>query len=272
MSAAKAFYFATPFMVLRTVLVLGIWIALVLQLRRISLRQDRDSSPIHHRRLVRYSAIFAVVFAISFSVMSVDWLMAIDPRWSSTIFAVYVFAGLFVSGLAALTLVVLALRAGPLRTIVSDGHLHDLGLLLFAFSTFWAYIWLSQYLLIWYGNLPDEITHYLRRTSGAWQPLFLLNPIVNWIAPFLLLIRWHAKHNARVLILVCLLLMFGHWLDLYLLIMPDLFQAPVFGLPEALIPLGYFALFACLTSRALARAPLMPVHDPFLEESLHHDM
>ena len=205
--------------------------------------------------------------------MSVDWLMAIDPRWSSTVFAVYVFAGLFASGLAALTLVVLVLRVrDPLGTRVTDAHLHDLGALLFVFSTFWAYIWLSQYLLIWYGNLPEEITHYVRRTTGAWLPMFLVNPVVNWVVPFLLLIRWPAKHNVRVLILVCLLLILGHWLDLYLLIMPDLFAAPAFGPPEALIPLGYAGLLACLTSRALARAPVMPVHDPFVEESLHHNI
>jgi hypothetical protein len=273
MSASKAFYLSTPFMLLRTVVVLGVWIFFVVKLRQFSLRQDRDGSPIHHRQLVRYSAIFVVVFAISFLLMSVDWLMAIDPRWSSTIFAVYVFAGLFASGLAALTLIVVALRiAGPLRTIVTDAHVHDLGALLFAFSTFWAYIWLSQYLLIWYGNLPEEITHYLRRTSGAWRPIFLLNPILNWVVPFLLLIRWDGKHRVRVLAPVCLLLIVGHWLDLYLLIMPDLFEAPAFGPPEALIPLGYAGLFAYLTSRALARAPLMPVHDPFLQESLQHEL
>jgi hypothetical protein len=271
LSPAKAFYLSTPFVLLRTVLVLAAWVFLVYKLRHISLQQDRDASPIHHRRLVRYSATFAVVFAFSFALATVDWLMAIDPHWSSTIFAVYVFAGLLTSGLAALTLIVIALRAHGTLRIVHDAHLHDLGQLLFAFSTFWAYIWLSQYLLVWYGNLPEEITHYVRRTNQAWLPIFLVNPIVNWAAPFLLLMRWSAKHNVRMLTFVCLLLILGHWLDLYLLIMPDLFEAPALGLPEALIPLGYAGLFAVLTSRALTRAPVIPVHDPFLEESLHHE-
>jgi hypothetical protein len=270
---AKAVYLATPFVLVRTVAVLGAWVWLVHKLRRTSLQQDDDPSPIHHRRMVRYSAVFVVVFAFSFSLASVDWLMAIDPQWSSTMFAVYVFAGLLAAGLAVLTLIVLALRAhGPLRTIVTDAHLHDLGTLLFAFSTFWAYIWLSQYLLIWYGNLPEEVTPYVRRTAGAWLPVFLLNPILNWAAPFLLLIRWRAKHHVGVLTAACLLLVVGHWLDLYLLIMPDLFAAPALGVQETFIPLGYAGLFLVLTSRALARAPVLPPHDPFLEESLHHEV
>src|SRR5262245_48991814 len=114
-------------------------------------------------RLVTRSAIFVVVFAVTLALASVDWLMSLNPHWSSTIFAIYVFAGLLASGLAALTLITIALRAsGPLSGVVTDAHLHDLGKLLLAFSTFWAYIWLSQYLLIWYGNLPEEVTFYAR--------------------------------------------------------------------------------------------------------------
>lgn len=269
--AAKAFYLSTPFVFARMALVLALWVVLARALRAASLRQDADPDPAHHRRLVRCSALFAVVFPLTFALASVDWLMSLDPHWYSTIFAVYLFAGVLVSGLAALTLIVILLRAsGALTDVVSEGHLHDLGKLLFAFSTFWAYIWLSQYLLIWYANLPEEVTHYLRRTGDVWVPLFLVNLGVNWILPFVVLMPRAAKRSPRVLAGVSVVLLLGHWLDLYLLIMPEILDAPVFGLVEVLIPLSYAGLFFYLTSRALAQAPLVPRHDPYLEESLNH--
>ena len=154
-----------------------------------------------------------MVFAASFSVASTDWLMSLDPHWSSTIFAVYVFAGLVQLGLAVTTLMVLILRQrGPFRAVVGESHLHDLGKLLFTFSTFWAYIWLSQYLLIWYGNLPEEVTHYMSRTSPAWIRLFLLNLVVNWVVPFLVLLPRATKRSPAVLAGVCLLILAGRWL------------------------------------------------------------
>jgi hypothetical protein len=270
--ADKSLYLSTPLVFIRMALVLAIWVTLARAIRRTSLRQDEDPAAAHHQRLVRFSAFFAVVFAGTFALGSVDWLMSLDPHWYSTIFAVYLFAGLLVSGLAALTLIVLVLRAlGPLRDIVGPAHLHDLGKLLFAFSTFWAYIWFSQYLLIWYSNLPEEVTHYVRRTNDAWAPLFVLNLGVNWVVPFVALLPRAAKRNARVLAGVCLVLLVGHWLDLYLLIMPELFDAPTFGPLEVLIPVSYSALFFYLTSRALAEASVVPLHDPYLEESLTHD-
>jgi hypothetical protein len=268
-------YLNSAFVFARMAIVLGVWVLFARAIRCASLRQDEDPAlaPMHHRRLVTYSALFTVVFAVSLSVGSVDWIMSLEPRWSSTIFAVYVFAGLLVSGLAALTLIVILLRHfGPLDGIVQESHLHDLGKLVFAFSTFWAYIWLSQYLLIWYGNLPDEIPYYAHRTGGPWLRWFLLNPIVNWGVPFLVLLPRASKHNPRVLGAVCALILCGHYLDLYLLIVPDLRSAPAFGLLEMLVPLGYVSLFVLVTSRALAQAPLVPRHDPLLDESLHHHL
>jgi len=187
------------------------------------------------------------------------------------VFAVYVFAGLLVLGLALVTLIVVVLRErGPLAGVVSEEHLHDLGKLLFAFTTFWAYIWLSQYLLVWYANLPDEVTHYLHRTGPPWLGLFLVNLLVNWAVPFLVLLPRAAKRSPRVLKWICLLLLGGRWLDLYLLVMPERAARPSLGPLEVLVPLGCAGLFMFLTARALAEAPLLPVGDPYLEESLHH--
>jgi hypothetical protein len=171
-----------------------------------------------------------------------------------------------------LTLIAITLRAlGPLDGVVTAAHLHDLGKLLLAFSTFWAYIWLSQYLLIWYGNLPEEVTYYARRTGAPWTGLFLLNLVANWVVPFLVLLPRAAKRSARVLAAVCVLLLAGHWLDLYLLIMPETWSGPMAGPLEAIIPLAYASVFVFLVARALGQAPLVPRHDPYLAESVNHE-
>ena len=190
---------------------------------------------------------------MTFSIASIDWIMSLEPRWASTIFAVYVFAGLLVVrhrlGHADCDP---AARHRAARDVVSDSHLHDLGRLLFAFSTFWAYIWVSQYLLIWYGDLPEEIPYYVRRTSRGWLFWFLLNPAINWAVPFLVLLPRAAKRNARVLGGVCVLMLGGHYLDLYLLLAPDILPAPAIGPLELLVPIGYVSLFAVITQRALS--------------------
>jgi hypothetical protein len=272
LSASKAAYLSTPLVFVRMGVVLAVWMVLVRRLRKTSLQQDHDPAPARHQRLITHAAVFVVVFAVTFALGSVDWLMSLDPHWSSTVFAIYVFAGLLVSGLAALTLFAIVLRAlGPLGGVVKRAHLHDLGKLLLAFSTFWAYIWLSQYLLIWYGNLPEEVTYYMRRTDAPWMRLFLLNLFVNWVVPFLVLLPRAAKRSARVLAAVCVVLLAGHWLDLYLVIMPETWRGPMAGPLEAMIPLGYAGLFFSIVARALTQAPLVPRHDPYLEESLRHE-
>jgi hypothetical protein len=272
MSAARTAYMSTTLVFGRMFVILALWMLLGRHLRRTSLQQEDEPAPARHQRLVTWSVVFVLVFAVTFALGSVDWLMSLDPHWSSAVFAIYVFAGLLVSGLAALTLVTIALRAlGPLSGVVKPAHLHDLGKLLLAFSTFWAYIWLSQYLLIWYGNLPDEVTYYVRRTGAPWMPLFLLNLFVNWVVPFVVLLPRAAKRNARVLGAVCVVLLVGHWLDLYLLIVPETSSGPMAGPLEAIIPLGYAGLFFLLTARALAQAPLLPLRDPYLAESLNHE-
>jgi hypothetical protein len=263
---------ATPGFFLRAIVFLALWVWLARQLRHVSLDEDRDAATSRREQLVRHAAIFVVVFAITFAVACADWLMSLEPQWSSSIFAVYVFAGLLVSGFAVLTLTAIVLRArGPLSTAIGAAHLHDLGKLLLAFSTFWAYIWLSQYLLIWYGNLPEEIPYYARRTRDAWFPLFLLNVAINWAIPFFLLLPRASKRSAPVLAAVCVLLIAGHWLDLYLLIMPEFWNAPAAGPLEVAIPIGYAVICFYVMTRAVAAAPIVPAHDPLLRESLAHE-
>jgi hypothetical protein len=248
-------------------LTLSVWVIFARLFRATSLRQDQapESSLACHYRLNQYAGGFVVVFAISFTSATFDWLVSLDTAWFSTMFAVYVFSGTFVQGIAAVTCATVLLRQrGYLANSVSEDQLHDLGKMLFAFSTFWAYIWVCQYLLIWYGNIPEEVTHYLKRTNESWLPLFLLNFTVNWVIPFAVLLTVRAKRNPVVLLLVSVLLLAGHWLDLYLLIMPSLRSVPQLGIREVAVAASYSALFYLLALRTLAAAPLTPLHDPVL--------
>jgi hypothetical protein len=270
-SPAKARYLSTAFFFGRMALFVTVWAAFAWTMRRTSLRQDADPAPVHHRRLVRSSAAFIVVFAVSFSLASFDWLMTLTRDWSSTIFAIYAFAGLLAGGVAAITLtIVLLLEAGYLEGVINENHLHDLGKLLFAFSTFWAYIWVSQYLLIWYGNLPDETPYYLARTGDAWITLFLLNVVVNWVVPFLVLMPRASKRNRTVLKWIAIVILAGRWLDLYLSVMPGMLPAPDVRVLDVVIAAGYASAFFLIATRALASAPLVPLNNPSFSESLGH--
>ena len=261
--AARSVYLSTPFFFARMALFVAIWTVFARRMRQASLREDEDVRPIHHRRLVRHAAVFMPVFAVSFSLASFDWLMTLVPHWSSTIFAIYAFAGLLAGTVAAVTLgVVLLLEHGDLAGIVNEHHLHDLGKLLFAFSTFWAYIWVSQYLLIWYGNLPEETAYYVTRTGDNWMWLFLLNLAVNWIVPFVALMSFASKRHPGVLKWTAVLILAGRWLDLYLVVMPELMPRPSVHPLDLLIVGGCLAGFFLLATRALGGAPLVPRHNP----------
>ncbi|MCC6421573.1 MAG: hypothetical protein IT429_25420 [Gemmataceae bacterium] len=269
-SELKHLWLSRPFFLVRAVVYLACWYAFILALVRNSRRQDRDGAVSHTRRNVALSAAFLVVFGVTCWLASYDWVMSLEPEWYSTIFGLYAFAGLFLGGLAALTLLVLWLRrAGPLRRVVSVDHLHDLGKLVFAFSTFWVYIWFCQYMLIWYVNNPEETAYYIRRQDGAWQSLLVLSVVLNWGVPFLALLSRAAKRNAVWLGRVCAVVLLGQWLDLYVLIGPPFGQPTVQELAlQAVLLLGAGGVFCLAVFRALGQAPLVPVGDPFLVESL----
>jgi hypothetical protein len=163
---------------------------------------------------------------------------------------------------------VLLLERGYLAGAIDEHHLHDLGKLLFAFSTFWAYIWLCQYLLIWYGNLPDEVTYYISRTGNRWIRLFLVNLAVNWAIPFVVLMPRSSKRDPFVLKWIAIAILAGRWLDVYLMVMPEMIAAPSLGALDVLTAAGYAGVFFLAATRALARAPLVPLNDPVRDRNL----
>jgi len=265
----KASFLSIPFFFSRMAVLLGLWVLFSFLLRRESLRQDRDGLLEHTGRSKGYSAAFLAVFAVTFSLASFDWLMSIESEFYSTIYALYCFSGLFLSGVAAITVCVILLRRRGWLAQVGPQHLHSLGKLVFGFSTFWAYIWLCQYILIYYANLPEETIYYIRRTATrGWTALFVLNLFLNWVVPFVLLLSRKAKRNESLLLAACAIVLIGHWLDLYILVIPIFGGAPVFGWVDAALLAGFAALFALAFLNSLEKAPLLPERDPYLQESL----
>jgi hypothetical protein len=270
LSPFQRIWLTRPFFLLRSLVYLALWITLAFAIVRVSRRQDQTGAAALTTRNVSLSALFLVVFAVTCWLASTDWIMSLEPRWSSTIFGVYNFAGIFLSALAAVSVVAVALYwQGPFRRVLTPQHWHDLGTLLFSFSSFWMYIWFCQYLLIWYVNNPEEAVYYWRRQQPGWQVLFLLNVALNWGVPFVVLLFRPAKENPGMLLAVAASVLLGRWLDLYLMIL-----RPVGGatpLPDAWgvgVFLGALALAVVLIGRALGRARLLPIRDPLLAESL----
>jgi len=260
-----------PAFAVRMVALLGVWWAFAAGLRRTSLRQDVDGQVGHTRRAVALSALCLVVVGVTFSMASFDWLMSTEPHWFSTIYALYSIAGALAAGTAAITLAVLALRRAGLMPELTESHLHDLGKLTFGFCTLWAYMWLSQYLLIWYANLPEETSYYLAREGGGWSFLFWMNVLLGWGIPFVLLLSRRGKRSEPNLAWACGFLLAGRWLDIYLMAAPGTSPEHAgIGLAELAILAGFGALFVLALVRGLRAAPLIPRGDPYLQESLHH--
>ena len=265
----KGAFLSTPFFFARMAVVLVIWCAFGYLMCRESGLQDEDGLLEHTEKSKKYSAIFLAAFAVTFSLASFDWLMSIEAEFYSTIFAFYCFSGLFVSGIASVTLLVILLRRRGFFAEINADHLHNLGKMIFGFSTFWAYIWISQYLLIYYANLPEETVFYLRQTATpGWKVLFLVNLFLNWLIPFVLLISRKAKRNESLLLAACLTVLIGHWLDLYLMIFPALGASSMIGVVDLALIGGFAAGFFLTFTNGLSRVSLTPLHDPYLSESL----
>jgi hypothetical protein len=225
----------------------------------------------HTARNTKLSAIFLVVFGLTFTLASIDWLMSMEPHWYSTVFAIYNFSGLFTSALAVILLTSIALRRAGKLPQLRDDHLHDLGKLTLGMATFWAYIWFCQYMLIWYSHIPEETAWYAHRQEAGWAVIHVANPIIGWLIPFLLLLPRAAKRNAKTLARVAVLLLFARWFDLYYVVNPVVMpDGPKLGLWELAPMVAVVAVGILALARVLQSHPLIPKRDPYLVESLHH--
>ncbi|HAN30192.1 MAG TPA: hypothetical protein DCQ06_01215 [Myxococcales bacterium] len=266
---------------IRVLVYFGIWMTTTFLMRKFSRAQDVDPDPKYTLFNVRVGAIHTVLFALTVTFAALDWLSSLEPHWFSTIFGVYQFIGMFVCAASTLILFILSMQRAGYLSWINEDHYHDLGKMMFAFGTFWAYIWVSQYLLIWYSNIPEETGYYIVRNNHGWLAIFFLNLACNWVIPFLVLLPRNNKRNPKVIGGVAGLLIFGHWLDLYLQVMPATshfaahhhgvdVHGPIFGLQEfgPILLLG--GLFILTMGKMLGRAPLLARNDPYLQEALNH--
>lgn len=256
------------------VIITGLWVLFRTILRRFSLKEDEEGGTKYFHKSVRYSAGFIPVFAFSFSILSWLIIMSIDAHWFSTIFSVYNFAIAFVTSLTVITLFTLYLKSKGYLEVVSDEVVHDLGKFMFAFSIFWAYIWLSQFLLIWYANLPEETVYFnIRLNTLLYEPMFLTNIIMCFVLPFLILMMRNAKRSPRVLILAGSIILLGHWLDLYLMVMPGTMgiEAKI-GMFEIGTTMAFAGLFIYIVLSSLSKHSLYAKNHPYLLESANHDV
>jgi hypothetical protein len=253
-----------PFFLVRSLVYLAVWLFFALAIVRNSRRQDEDTDPGPTRKNLQLSAFFLVAFGVTCWLASQDWIMALEPDWASTIFGVYYFAGLFLSALAAVAILVIGLRrSSPLHEVVSADHLHDLGTLLFSFSSFWMYTWFCQYLLIWYVNNPEETIYLRRRSEGDWPFFLFVDLALNWGVPFVVLLFRSAKRSPAILGTVALLVLIGRWVDLCVMILPSQKEAALtLGPVHVGFFVGMIGLVALISLRSLSKASLVPLHDP----------
>lgn len=266
--AGKAPWLNVRFFVIRVLVCVGLWALSYRILVGGSLRQDVTRDPQISVRLRRFAPLFMVIFAITVTLVAFDWVSSLEPEWYSDIFGVYVFAGCFLAGLAATTLVVLHLmKRGRLPGIRFD-HLYNLGGFLFAFTVFWSYIGFAQYMLIWYANLPEEVLWYQRRIEGPWLGVALALALFHFFIPFFALVTRDSKGDPTRLRWVAALVLVAHALDLYWLVFPVVSKTPPLGWPELFFAFFFVPAALLWIRRAMRKGADLPVGDPFLKEGL----
>lgn len=283
-----------------TVVFVGLWAFFAMKLRNLSLQEDSagDSSFAQHKQMRVYAAIFLPIIGFTSAAMIWQWIMSVDAHWYSTLFAWYSTASAFVSMIALTIIVLIFLKSNGYYPEVNENHIHDLGKFLFAISVFWTYLWFSQFMLIWYANIGEE-TIYFRERYDNYPALFFGNLAVNFLVPFLILMRNDTKRKIGSVSFVAIIVLLGHWVDYFLMIKPgalitashaaghgqeaghdhahdaahvstvvDGFTYP--GLLELGTFIGFLGLFMYVALTVLSKSALVPKNDPYLEESLHH--
>lgn len=268
----KSAYLNVPFFVLRAAFYFAIWIGIAFWLNRWSLEQDRGSTPGLTRRLQLLSGPGLLLYGLTVTFASVDWVMSLEPHWFSTIYGMLFIIGQGLATMAFVIPVVLLLSdREPLSDVVQPGHFHDLGNLLLAFVMLWAYAAFSQYLIIWSGNLPEEAVWYVHRTAGGWQWLALFLIVFHFAVPFLLLLSRRTKRSAHVLAGVALTVIFMRLVDLFWLIVPA-FESRGIHVHwlDAMAPVGIGGVWVAAYIWQLKGRPLLPMGDPRFREALAH--
>ena len=266
---AKAGYLNVPFFLIRALIFLGGWNLYRYVSRKNSLAQDDANDNLNYKKNFKWAAGFLVFFIVSESIMSWDWIMSVDPHWYSTLFGWYVFASFFVSGITAIALITLYLKSQGYLEQVNTSHIHDLAKFMFGISIFWTYLWFSQFMLIWYSDIPEEVTYYVFRIENYKLPFFGML-VMNFVFPVLILINTDFKRLSWIITMAGIVILFGHYIDFYNMIMPATVGDQWFiGFSELGSIAFFLGLFIFVVFTTLAKAPLVAKGNPLMEESKH---
>ena len=257
-----------------TLITIGLWSFFGRKFRSFSLAQDRaprNSTKIYWRNIT-FSGLFLLVYALSqMSTTPWLWIMSIDTHWYSTMFSWYTFASAFVSGMSLILLWVVYLKNQGNLEIVTSEHIHDLGKFMFAFSIFWTYVWFAQFMLIWYGNLPEETTYFKIRQQGPYSTIWFAVFIISFIMPILVLMSRPSKRNYFTVCTMAMIIIFGHWLDFYQMIMPGTVGAQWhIDWYELGILAGFAGIMMIAVATTLSKASVVPTNHPLLKEAVVH--
>jgi len=267
--ANKSGYLNFPFWIIRAAVFLLGWNLYRYFSRKNCLAQDESNDDSFYKKNFNISAMFLVFFIVTESIMSWDWIMSIDPHWFSTLFGWYVFASFFVSGITTICMVTIYLKSKGYLEHVNSSHIHDLAKFMFGISVFWTYLWFSQFMLIWYANIPEEVTYFVTRIELYNLPFFGA-VVMNFVFPILILINTDFKRITWVLVMAGTVILLGHYIDFFNMIMPPTVGDQWFiGIPEISAVFFFLGLFIFVVFNALTKAPLLPKRNPYIEESKH---
>lgn len=269
MIAGKSGYLNFTFWIIRAAIFLIGWNLYRHFSRKGLLAQDEANDDSNYKKVFKMSAGFLVFFIVTESIMSWDWIMSVDPHWFSTLFGWYVFASFFVSGITVICMTTLYLKGKGLLPEVNTSHIHDLAKFMFGISVFWTYLWFSQFMLIWYANIPEEVTYFVTRINDYTLP-FWGAVVMNFVFPILILINTDFKRITWVLVMAGSVILFGHYIDFFNMIMPATVGDQWFiGIPEIASVCFFLGLFLFVAFTALTKVPLTPKRHPLIEESKH---
>jgi hypothetical protein len=266
----KSPYLNVPFFFIRLLVFFVVWTIFIRILRNFSRKEDLSGGLKYFYKSELYSRILIFILAITFSIFAIDALMSLEPHWYSTLFAGKSFMAAFLHGSSIVGLIVIILHRQGYYQFLNRSHLHDFSRYIFMPCIIWGYVNFAEFMLIWYGNLPDETAWFFNRWHGVFKALFFANILINWFIPFMVLMPRKTSRSRMFITPVILALIAGQYIELYYIIWPDIVQAPKFGLMEIGTFLGFTGLFAFVVATTLSKTKLIPENHPYFEESLHH--
>jgi len=276
--SGKSGFLNPKFFIIWTTLIIGLWSLLGWRMRQFGREADEPMDQEQGRSFIWRGTVRAAMFIVWFALTVGStapwlWLMSLDPHWYSTMYSWYTFASTFVSGLSLIALWVIYLKNKGYLELANQEHLQDLGKFMFAFSIFWTYLWFSQYMLIWYANIPEETVYFKHRVQGPYKGIFFMNLIINFVCPLLILMKRAAKRNYTLMTFMAVLILFGHWMDFYQMVMGSVSkQVVTLGWLDFGILSFFVGMMIFFVGRSLASKPMVAKYHPFLKESIIHQV